>query len=88
MNIKNYKYYACFDYISNKSKFHKLGDVVINEENQIGIIIQIHSDLEFRTDMFGNCCISEIVMASDEQIKKFRPNIKDEIHEFSIVKKK
>jgi|AMWB02.1.fsa_nt_gi hypothetical protein len=81
MNLKNYKDYACFDYVSVKSSTHKLGDVVIKETedgSEIGVIIQIHEETEFRTDMFGNASTSEVRMATKEEIKKFRPNIKSE----------
>jgi len=54
-----------------------IGDVVINPENEVGVIIQIHEENEFRTDMFGNCCSSEIRLATDSEIKEFRPNIKE-----------
>ena len=78
MNLKNYKDYAAFDYVSFENKDYKLGDVVINKENEIGVIIQTHEDGDFRTDMFGNSCSSEVRLASFTEIKKFRPNIKNE----------
>ncbi|MFA5068081.1 MAG: hypothetical protein WC466_08635 [Candidatus Izemoplasmatales bacterium] len=75
MNIKNYKDYAWLDYPSKECKVYQLGDVVINNENDIGIIIQIHDCEEYRTDAFGNVSSSEIRMATDEEIQKYRPDI-------------
>ena len=75
MNLKDYRLFACFNYTSTKCKFHKLGDVVINSENEIGVIIQVHEDQEYRTDMFGNCSRSEIKIATKAQIKEHRPNL-------------
>ena len=72
INLENYKDFACFDYISGKCSKHILGDVVINEHNEIGVIIQIHEEGEYRTDMFGNCSISEIRPATLEEITKYR----------------
>lgn len=79
MKIKNVKKYCMCDYPSfeGESDFD-IGDVVINKGDEIGIIIQIHSKEEFRTDMFGNCDSSEIILATDEEIVKFRPNIRTE----------
>ena len=83
MNIKNYKNYACFDYKSVESKTHKLGDVVIKDGDngdipEIGVIIQIHGENKFRTDMFGNASTSEVRTATDEEIVKYRPNLLNE----------
>lgn len=59
---------------------YQLGDIVINEENEIGVIIQMHSISEFRTDMFGNSSSLEVKMATKEQIKAYRPNLKKQAH--------
>lgn len=80
MRIKKVtQYCANGDYpsVDCNSKF-KVGDVVINKDNEIGVIIQIHGIGEYRTDMFGNCCDDEIKLATDEEIVKFRPNIRTE----------
>jgi hypothetical protein len=53
----------------------RLGQVVINQENEIGVVIQLHEDGDCRTDMFGNCSSSEVTTATIEQIKKFRPEL-------------
>jgi hypothetical protein len=80
MNV-DYRKYALFNYdsfISPDDKF-RLGDVVIKEyednSKEIGVIIQSHGRGEYRTDMFGNCCDSEIRIATKEEIKKCREDI-------------
>jgi hypothetical protein len=77
MIIQNFEDYAAFDYENNfsSSDNYLLGNVVINDENEIGVIIQVHGDGEYRTDMFGNCSESEIRMATDDEIIMYRPNI-------------
>ena len=50
----------------------------INQYNEIGIIIQMHTPNEFRTDMFGNTHKDEVKPATYEDILTFRPNIKKE----------
>lgn len=72
------KQYTLFDYSQNptpKDKY-KLGDVVYKEEtNEVGVIIQAHGRDEYRTDMFGNCCSSELVAATEDQILDIRPDL-------------
>lgn len=71
----NHKDCALFNYVQYQEETldpFQLGDVVINDQNEIGVIIQKHGGNEYRTDMFGNCSISEIKMATDNQISKFR----------------
>lgn len=73
----NHKEFALFHYEQNPSKTDKfkLGDVVINEEKEVGVILQCHGNDEYRTDMFGNCCLSEIKKASPLQITLYRPSL-------------
>jgi len=80
MRIKNYVNYGMCVYQScvTENDAFKLGDVVINFENQIGVIIQVHTPDEFRTDMFGNASSSEIRMAKIEEVELYRPNIMKE----------
>ncbi len=83
MNLTNFRRYACFEYESGESSTHKLGDVVIKENEdgfEIAVIIQIHAENEFRTDMFGNASSSEVRMATDEEVNKYRPNLLREVH--------
>lgn len=83
MKVKNYKKYALFPYESKVSKkdVYKLGDIVITtdrEPKEIGVILQIHSPTEFRTDMFGNCSTEDTQLASIFQMKKYRPELLSE----------
>jgi hypothetical protein len=74
MKVLNHKNFAAFDY-EQTGDVSLLGDVVINKRNEIGVIIQVHKDSDVRTDMFGNCCQSEIRLANLEEIEKFQPDI-------------
>jgi hypothetical protein len=94
MNIVNYKKFACFDYESVESSLIKLGDVVFKQEmykgkdlSEIGVVIQIHNEHEFKTDMFGNCCMSEITLATREQVLLYRPDLIKDIDETKIVER-
>lgn len=87
MNIPNYEDYACMNYENNISGHDdfQLGDVVIREidelgdtTNEIGVIIQVHSPDEFRTDMFGNTYTDDIRLATQFEIDTYRPNILSE----------
>lgn len=87
MNVVNYHKFTCFAYKSVESSLYKLGDVVFKpsefegeDVSEIGIIIQIHDEREYRTDMFGNCCASEISLATEEQIKTYRIDLLAEVH--------
>jgi len=78
MKVKNHKEFACFDYVQNTDckDIRKLGQIVKKPyTDEIGIIIQVHDDGEFRTDMFGNCCYCEIIVATISDIKRLRPDI-------------
>jgi hypothetical protein len=81
--IVDHRNYAMFDYNQNPSKDDKfiLGEVVTNEENEIGVIIQCHGNNEYRTDMFGNCCFhkdyGDIRKATLLNILMNRPTLKD-----------
>ncbi len=75
MKVNNHKAFAVVDYASAECPFHQLGDVVINHNNEIGVIIQIHCRGEYRTDMFGNVSKNEISMANQQQIATFRADI-------------
>lgn len=76
--IVNYKDYALFKYKQAQEETldpFVLGHVVINRDNEVGVIIQRHGGNEYRTDMFGNCSISEIKEATLKQIKKYRKEL-------------
>ncbi len=74
MKVLNHNDFAAFDY-KNLGNIGLLGDIVINEHNEIGVIIQTYSDGDIRTDMFGNCCMSEIRPATMIEIETFQPDI-------------
>lgn len=87
MNIVNYHKFACFAYKSVESSLYKLGDVVFKpsefegeDVSEIGIIIQIHNEHEYRTDMFGNCCSDEIHLATIEEIETYRIDLLAEVY--------
>jgi hypothetical protein len=77
MKVKNHKEFAFTDYNQYPQKEHifELGEVVINKYNEVGVIIQLHEDLDYRTDMFGNCSESEIRLATLDEIKNYRFDI-------------
>lgn len=81
MKVKDYRDYALFDYnsIVGKQDDFQLGDIVINDENKIGVIIQVHEPSEFRVDMFGNCGSDEIRLASEEEVKEYRLELLENI---------
>jgi len=85
MKVKNEKKYAMFDYDDGHSGDHtknpfQRGDVVFKELdsldepcNEIGVVLQVHDEYELRTDCFGNASISEIRLATKEEVVKYRP---------------
>lgn len=80
MFVKDHNKFRRFDYENAMSNTNfKLGIVLINQQEQIGVVIQLHEDGDCRTDMFGNCSVSEVYVATIEQIKKFRPELLDEL---------
>jgi hypothetical protein len=81
MKVENHLFYAAFIYTNGADKTKnnfELGDIVLREDEdgvEIGVIIQIHDDVEFRTDMFGNTNIDDCRLATIEEIKKYRPDV-------------
>jgi hypothetical protein len=77
--VLDYRKYALFNYEQAKESENDkyiLGHVVIKKsDSEIGVVIQRHGNNEYRTDMFGNCCESEIRLATDEEIKTFRKEL-------------
>lgn len=78
MNLPNYKNYGFTLYPSEKPTEYELGDVIINDENKVGVVIQIHSNDEFRVDHFGNTSSDEVRLATQWEIDTFRPNLLEE----------
>lgn len=86
MNLSNYLNFGMCVYNSHVTgkDDYKLGDVIINKDtNDIGVIIQVHEPSEFRCDAFGNFCSDEVRLATDEEIAKYRPNVKNEASFFN-----
>lgn len=78
MKVHDYKDFCCFNYISNKSENNtfELGDIVfIKELKEIGVIIQIHNEWEYRTDFAGNRSDNEISLATIKEIEEYRPEL-------------
>ena len=44
-------------------------------DNEIGVIIQKHNENELRTDMFGNCDIDSIRLATESEVNEYRPKL-------------
>ena len=78
MNVDPKKY-SLFEYESKdlENNAFELGNVVINDRNEIGVIIQLYevSGGDLRTDMFGNYSTDKLRLATDPEIKKFRPEL-------------
>lgn len=79
MKVKNHLDFALFDYKSAPSDFYQLGDIVINRENEIGVILQTYNSTEYRTDQFGNCDYGELYLATLDEIRQFRPELEKEL---------
>ena len=69
--IVDYRNFALFEYNSTTSPKDAfvMGEVVRKKTSgEIGVIIQVHSPHEFRTDMFGNCSSSEIETPEEKEV--------------------
>lgn len=86
LTVKNHKKFCYFKYESSKCPNHKLGDVV-KKDGEVGVIVQIHKDGEYRTDTWGNCSINEIEPATIADIvllpfgEKILPELK-RVHKY------
>lgn len=82
MKVKNHLVLCCFQYLSslNPTKF-VLGDVVtiIDDEPQVGVVIQIHDDGDVRTDMFGNYHVNGLRLSTLDEVKEHYPKILSEL---------
>lgn len=77
MKVKDHKHFASFEYQSvDESASYNLGDIVLRYRPdmgyEIGVIIQIHGNEEYRTDKWGNTDSNEFVLADLESIEKHR----------------
>lgn len=82
MNLPNFMAYCPMFYQSSGTGISKngiaLGDVVIDENNNIGIVIQVKAwEDKVRLDLGENHIVGDktIRLATDEEIEKHRPNI-------------
>ncbi len=76
LEVKDYNRYRKFDYNNHPNVNFNLGELLYKpEDKEIGVVIQLHDDGDCRTDMWGNCSLSEVSFATMEQIKEFRPEL-------------
>ena len=91
--VSDHKKFACFEYENSESDKIELGqivfkmpDILSDEKPEIGIIIQVHPNDEFRTDMWGNSDFSDLVKpATLKQIQRFRPQILEDIEPCTLL---
>jgi hypothetical protein len=83
MKVKDHKKFCHFDYESDMSnKNFQLGDVVtkVSEDGtEIGVVIQLHEDGDFRTDMFGNASPSEVTLSTIVEVTLYRKELLEDI---------
>lgn len=84
MKVRDHKKFCCFDYESDTAKHtYELGDVVTKESEdgiEIGVVIQLHEDGDFRTDMFGNASPSEVTLSTIEDIELYRNDLLEDLY--------
>ena len=80
MTVNNHNNYRLFEYENHLSNTNfELGQVVINQHNDVGVVIQLHEDGDCRTDMFGNTSLSEVRDATLEEITLYRSELLNDI---------
>ena len=84
--VNDHKKYCCFEYESSESTKYSLGDIVFKKAefmgedvSEIGVVIQVHGEDEYRTDMFGNCSCDEITPATLIQVGTYRSELLNDI---------
>jgi hypothetical protein len=85
MKVKNHKKFCRFDYESSTAPHvYQLGDVVTKESEdgiEIGVVIQLHDDGDFRTDMFGNETPNgEISLSTLSEIERYRNELLEDLY--------
>ena len=81
MKVINYRQFTMnsqsYENAPNAIVVYEQGDIVIRygDDVEVGVVIQVHSGGEVRTDMFGNECIANIKLATMEQIVLYRPEL-------------
>ncbi len=90
VQVKDHKKFCHFEYESEPNPFkYQLGHVLTKDYSklykdseqgiEIGVVIQTFGDGDFRTDMWGMSCESEVSPSSVLEIKKYRPNLMDDL---------
>jgi hypothetical protein len=86
LQVKDHNKFRMFEYENERPPMsgYKLGDVLLkegqdNDRTEIGVVIQTFSDGDFRTDMWGVSSISEVSPANLSDVKKYRPNLVDDL---------
>lgn len=78
--VNDHSKYRLFDYWNDLSNSNfELGQIVINNEDEVGVVIQLHQDGDCRTDMFGNTSIDEVRNATLEDIVLYRNELFNDI---------
>jgi hypothetical protein len=85
MKVKDHKKFCRFDYESSTAPHvYQLGDVVTKESEdgiEIGVVIQLHEDGDFRTDMFGNASPNgEISLSTLPEIERYRNELLEDLY--------
>ena len=83
MKVRNHKKFCQFEFESNMSNTNfQLGDIVTKESEdgiEIGVVIQLHEDGYFRTDMFGNASPSEVKLSTIIDVAMHRKELLEDI---------
>jgi hypothetical protein len=83
MQVQDHNKYRLFEYYNDFTNPNfELGDILIRsreEGNPIGVVIQLHSDGDCRTDMFGNCSTDDVRLATIDEIENYREELIKEI---------
>jgi len=91
LNVKDHKKFCYFEYDSEPSSGYQLGNVLFKSNDwenkitgekqppEIGVVIQTFNDGDFRTDMWGMSCESEVRPATLLDLKKHRPKLIDDL---------
>lgn len=85
LSVIDHNKFRLFDYENVPSDIFTLGSVLYkeypkeyNQLPEIGVVIQTYGD-ECRTDMWGNCSLSEVRTATLKDIETFRPDLLQDI---------
>lgn len=76
--IVDYRLYAMTDYFQTlitKADRFILGHVIVDQEGDIGVVIQHHGNGEYRADSNGNFHESQVRPATDKEIAEHRSEL-------------